>query len=86
VTLVPRVLVLPTRRNRLTRQRVEAAVAERYRARFERDPERIEVDFPKRISGRAAKSEVAELLDRADPRWRRVFVLYPTESALRDAE
>jgi hypothetical protein len=23
-------------------------------------------------------------LDRIDPRWRRLFVLYPTESSLRD--
>ena len=84
VTLCPRVLQLPTRRNRETRRRVEEMVVERFRARVERDPERIKMDFPKRIGGRAARNEVAHALDAADPRWRRVFVLYPTESSLRE--
>jgi len=47
VTLTPRVLTLPTRRNRETRQRIEQIVAERYRARVENDAERIEMDFRK---------------------------------------
>ena len=58
-------------------------VIERYRARVESDPERIEMDFPKQEGGRAAKTEVANALDATDPRWRRVFVLYPNESSLR---
>jgi hypothetical protein len=85
VTLSPRPLVLPIRRNRETRERIEQVVVERYRARIEKNPERIEMDFPKRLGGRAAKNEVIRTLDATDPRWRRVFVLYPTESALRES-
>jgi hypothetical protein len=59
-------------------------VVEHYRARIERDPERIEIDFPKGRGGRSARAEVTEALDAADRRWRRVFVLYPSESSLRD--
>jgi hypothetical protein len=44
----------------------------------------VELDFSKRKDRREAKSEVEAELDRIDPRWRRVFVLYPTESSLRD--
>jgi len=84
VTLSPRRLSLPTRRNRQVRQSVERMVVERYRARVERDPERIEIDFPKDKSRRAAKNEVAAALDAIDAGWRRVFALYPNESSLRD--
>jgi hypothetical protein len=59
-------------------------VVERYRARVETDPERIEMDFPKSVGGRAAKEEVIHALDAVDQSWRRVITLYPTESALRD--
>ena len=84
VTLSPRLLALPTRRNRETRLRIERMVVERFRARVERDPYRVEMDFPKRTGGRTAKNEVIDALEATDPRWRRVFVLYPTESALRE--
>ena len=84
VTLAPRLLRLPTRRNRETQERIVAMVVERFRARVEKDPERIAMDFPKRMGGRAAKNELIRALDSTDPRWPRVFVLYPTESALRD--
>lgn len=83
VTLAPRVLALPTRRNREARRAVESWVVERYRARIETDPTRIEIDFAKNKGGRAVKNEVTEGLDRVDPRWRRVLVLDPTEDALR---
>jgi hypothetical protein len=63
---------------------VEAHVADRYRARVETNPDRIEIDFPKKLGRRAAKTEVVSELDRAAPGWRRVFVLYPTESGLRN--
>lgn len=86
VTLVPRLLVLPTRRNRETREKVEAHLVERHRARAESNPDRIEIDFPKRLGGRAAKAEVIESLDEVAPHWRRLFVLYPTETALRDKD
>jgi hypothetical protein len=84
VTLAPRVLTLPSRRNRETRNRVERVVVGRFRARIETHPDRIEMDFPKRMGGRAAKNEVMRALDAADPRWRRLYILYPTELALRD--
>jgi len=84
VTLSPRVLVLPTRRDRDARDRIERALVEKYRARRESDPDRIEIYFPKRGPRRAAKEEVAAELDRVEPHWRRLYVLYPTESSLRE--
>jgi len=84
VTLAPRRLVLPKQRNRAARERIERALVERYRARRESNPERIVIDFPKRGSRRAAKEEVASALDQIEPRWRRLYVLYPSESSLRE--
>ncbi|HWN22329.1 MAG TPA: hypothetical protein VNP93_10180 [Gaiellaceae bacterium] len=84
VTLTPRRLVLPTQRNRAARERVERALVDTYRARRESDPERIEIDFPKCARRRAAKEEVAAALDEVEPRWRRLYALYPTESSLRE--
>jgi hypothetical protein len=84
VTLSPRLLVLPTRRNREARDRVERALVDRYRARRESDPDRIQIDFSKRQARRAAKDEVVAELDRIEPRWRRLYVLYPKESSLRE--
>ena len=84
VTLTPRRLVVPTQRNRAARERIERALVDRYRARRESDPERIEIHFPKRAPRRAAKEEVAAALDQVEPRWRRLYVLYPSESTLRE--
>ena len=84
VRLTPRWLVLPLQRNQAARERIEHALVERYRARRESDPERIEIDFPKRAPRRAAKEEVAAALDQVEPRWRRLYVLYPSESSLRE--
>jgi hypothetical protein len=58
-------------------------IVERFQTRVESDPERIEMDFPEHMGRRAAKRTVIQALDALDPRWRRVFVLYPTESSLR---
>lgn len=84
VRLTPRRLVLPIQRNRAARERIERALAEKYRVRRESDPERIEIDFPKHGLRRAAKEEVAAALDRVEPRWKRLYVLYPSESSLRE--
>ena len=84
VTVAPRVLVLPTGKNREAQRRVQLALEERYRARRVGARVHLEIDFPKRHPRRAAKEEVARELDRVEPRWRRLFVLYPTESSLRD--
>jgi len=83
VTLIPRWLVLPVQRNRAARKRIEQALVDKYRARRESGPERIVIDFPKRSPRRAAKEEVASALDEVEPRWRRLYVLYPRESSLR---
>jgi hypothetical protein len=83
VTLCRRVLALATSRNRQTRERVESWAIETRRARRETNPQRLEIDFPKQKGKRAAKTQIAEALDHVDPRWRKGFVLYPTESALR---
>jgi hypothetical protein len=84
VRLTPRWLVLPMQRNRAARERIERALVDKYRARRESDPERIEIDFPKRAPRRAAKEEIAAALDQVEPRWRRLYVLYPSESSLRE--
>jgi hypothetical protein len=84
VTLTPRWLVLPVQRNRAARKRIERALVDKYRARRESDPKRIVIDFPKRAPRRASKEEVAAALDEVEPRWRRLYVLYPSESSLRE--
>jgi hypothetical protein len=84
VRLTPRWLVLPIRRNRTARKRIERALVDKYRARLESDPERIEIDFPKSGSRRAAKEDIAAALDQVEPGWRRLYVLYPSESSLRE--
>ena len=81
VTLTPRG---PRQRNRAARERIERTLVDTYRAHRERDPDRIEIDFPKRGPRRAAKEEVAAALDAIEPSWRRLYVLYPTESSLRE--
>jgi hypothetical protein len=82
VTLVPRRFVLPRRGNRARRAHIHARLAERYRP-LRDDPTRVELAFPKRTGRRAAKDDVAAELDRIDRGWRRLFVLYPTEDAVR---
>jgi hypothetical protein len=84
VRLTPRRLVLPTQRNRAARERIERALVDKYRARRASDPERIEIDFPKHAPRRAAKEEVAVTLDDVEPRWKRLYVLYPSEASLRE--
>jgi hypothetical protein len=81
VTLQPRTLVLPTRKNREARQEIVARLGERYRARRQEDGA-LEIDFPVKLSRRAAKDQVVSELEEIDPRWRRLFTLYPTESSL----
>jgi hypothetical protein len=71
-------------RNRAARERIERALVDKYRARRESDPERIAIDFPKRALHRASKDEIVAELDRIEPRWRRLYVLYPSESSLRE--
>jgi len=86
VTLVPRRLVLPTSRNKERQQRIVAAIHEHYRPRSTQDGHRVawELDFPRSLGKREAKEQVAAELTAIDPRWRRLFVLYPTESAPRN--
>ncbi len=76
--------MLPTSRNGEARLKVESEVVEQFRARRESDPDRLEIDFPKQLAKRDAKNRVVEALDAVEPRWRRVFALYPTETALRN--
>ena len=82
---MPRSLALPTRRNRDARNKIVAALDESYRPRQQRRGKREwwEIDFPKTLDGREAKERVIPDLDRIDRKWRRLFVLYPNEEALR---
>jgi hypothetical protein len=81
VTLTPRIFTLPRRGNNQARQEILDELRQLYRPR--EAPDKIEIDFPKKLGGRAAKDQVAADLDRINPRWRWLFVLYPTESSLR---
>jgi len=84
VTLSPRRFVLPLPQNRTARERIERALLDKYRARRESHPDRLEIDFPKHEPHRAAKEVITAELDKVEPRWRRLYVLYPTESSLRE--
>jgi hypothetical protein len=72
VTLAPRLVRLARPG---TRSAIEAALARRFR--YRREDDRIEIDFPK--PDREARRKVVAALDEIDPRWRRVFVIYPHE-------
>jgi hypothetical protein len=71
VTVEPRfaAFLLPGRR-----KQIEAELAERHR--YRRRGDAMEIDFPKRL-GREAREQVIAELDEIDPRWRRLFRLYP---------
>jgi hypothetical protein len=58
-----------------TQAAIKASLAERFR--YRREGDQIEIDFPK--SDRDAKRKVVAALDEINPRWRRVFVLYPRD-------
>jgi hypothetical protein len=58
-----------------TRVAIEEALAERFRYRLEKD--HIVIDFAK--SDADARRKVVAALDDIDPRWRRVFALYPRD-------
>jgi hypothetical protein len=60
-----------------------AALGDRYRMRPMDGGKWLAIDFPKRMGRRAAKDQVSAALDEIDPRWRRLFVLYPKEASLR---
>jgi hypothetical protein len=47
------------------------------------DARNLQLAFPKQVGRGAAKDEVAAELDRIDPGWRRLFVLYPRDDAIR---
>jgi hypothetical protein len=70
ITLAPRTVQLARPG---TRAAIEAALAEQFRYRREQD--HIEIDFAK--SDEDARRKVVAALDEINPRWHRVFVLYP---------
>ena len=83
VTLSPRLLVLPTRSNREARRAIAAALGNRYPVLSSDGGKRLAIHFPKAVGGRAAKDEVTAALNQIDVRWRRFFVLHPSERSLR---
>ena len=70
ITLAPRMVRLARPG---TRAAIEAALAEQFGYRCEQD--HIEIAFAK--SDGDARQKVLAALDEINPRWRRVFVLYP---------
>jgi hypothetical protein len=91
---VPRNVVTVARRrtwtfwrgsDRVERQdRAVVALTERFRLRASERGDRFEIDFPKSLERRAAKAEVVAELERIDPDWGRLFVVYPLDRNLRD--
>lgn len=75
VTLSPRADLL--RRRDEARERILAALGDRYR--FRREATHVEIDFSKRRASAEVKAEVVAELDRIDPRWRRLFRIYPLD-------
>jgi hypothetical protein len=73
VTLVPRSDILGRKRD--ARERVLAALGERYR--FRTKETQFEIDFSKRRARHEVKAEVIAELERIDPNWRRLFRIYP---------
>jgi len=83
VTVVRRRSILPRRAGRTERQdHALAQLEERYRV-VPRDGEGVEIHFPNALGKRAAKEQVVAELERIEPAWSRLFVVYPRESALR---
>jgi hypothetical protein len=84
VTIWPKRVPLVRARTRVAmRAQIVAALAN-HRPELDGVSGSIRLYFSPRDDARAAKEEVAALLDKVDPRWRRAFVLYPTESALNE--
>ena len=76
ITVVPRRFALPTQANRGARELVIRSLHDRYRPRTFDDGS-IQIDFPKSVGRAAARARVVEELDRLEPRWQRLFVIYP---------
>jgi hypothetical protein len=85
VSLVPRRSFFRRRERAEARARIAVQLEKRFRPRHRKDGV-IQIDFSKRSSGRRAKADVVEELDRIDPHWSRVFRLYPTEHDLNRRE
>jgi hypothetical protein len=85
---VPHVVTISPKRLPLARARTRAAIRARILTALEHHRPDVDASgsirlyFSPRRDPRAAKEEVAALLDVADHHWRRAFVLYPTESSL----
>jgi hypothetical protein len=80
---------LPFRRSadrRERRERVLADLGERYRLMPREQDDGVEIHFPRAVGRRAAKSEVVAELERIDSGWSKLFVVYPREAGLRQAE
>ena len=73
VSLHPR--LDPLRRKRRAREQALSELEGRYR--FRRVANHVEIDFSKRRPRAEVKAEVMRELNRIDPRWRRLFRIYP---------
>ena len=88
---MPHVVTISPRRVSLVRARTRAAMRARiiavladHRPEVDGVSGSIRVYFSPRHDPRAAKEEVAALLNAAHPQWRRAFALYPTEFRLKE--
>jgi hypothetical protein len=89
---MPRNVVSVIRRRRLVlvrdrrgrQDRALASLSERHRVRWRAEGDGVQIDFARSLGRRAAKDRVVADLAEIEPAWRRLFVVYPTESSIRD--
>jgi hypothetical protein len=83
VTISPRHWPLARAKTRVAIRAQLLSALEGYRPEFDDPSGQIRLHFSPLRDLRAAKEEVAAVVDAADRRWRRAFDLYPNEQSLR---
>jgi hypothetical protein len=84
VSVIRRRWLVPVRNRRERQDRALASLGERRRVRRRVEDDGVQIDFPKSLGRRAAKEQIVAELAEIEPAWRRLFVVYPRESNIRD--
>ncbi len=84
MSVIRRRWFVPVRDRRSRQDRALASLGERHRVRWRAEGDGVQIDFPKSLGRRAAKDAVVADLAEIESAWRRLFVVYPTESSIRD--
>jgi len=72
------------RDRRIRQDRALASLGERHRVRWRPEGDGVEIDFANALGRRAAKDRIVADLTEIEPAWRRLFVVYPRESNIRE--